>query len=409
MKLYDRKKDPKIILVVSILLTYIVTIFLLSVSVRSLSGKLGDVSNELIGIKSTQSNFEKNFSEELFSEHLELSSKRKIENELAVLKSELETLKANEDTTTVEINKIFDLLESFEQKVARNDKVKIDSENIEEKTQEWGLLLINKDFTSIQKQITESNTQLDTDYNKYLASLPPPAPIGGGYSYTTVDTERGRYGVYLVKLPLSEYRVKTVTAARDDCSDNCPTKSLADYVKENNGVVGMNGSYFCPPDYSNCSGKTNTFDYALYDSNARKWINKDARSWGDTGLMTFNGNSARFYKRSSDYNGDGVDAAISNYPSLLEDGDIVVDEDILTSYQKDVKGTRGAIGFGGENIYLALILGATVEDAAYAMRALGAKDALNLDGGGSSAMYSNGGYIVGPGRSLPNAIVLVKN
>ncbi len=47
-------------------------------------------------------------------------------------------------------------------------------------------------------------------------------------------------------------------------------------------------------------------------------------------------------------------------------------------------------------------------DAAYVMKALGAKDALNLDGGGSSALYLNGSYLVGPGRSLPNAIVLVK-
>lgn len=409
MKLYDRQKDPKIILIVSIILTYILTIFLLSISVRKLSGELGSVSEQLTTIKTSQGNFEKNFTEELFADHLELSNKRKIENELVALRTELELLKTTENTTIDDINGIFELLESFEQKVSRNDKVKIDSADVDAKTQEWGLLLINKDFETIQTQITESNKQLDTDYSEYLASLPPPAPIGGGYSYTTIDTEKGRFGVYLVKVPMSEYRVKTVTAAKDDCSDNCPTKSLADYVKENNGVVGMNGSYFCPPDYSNCNGKVNTFDYALYDSNARKWINKDARSWGDTGLMTFNGNSARFYKRSSDYDGDGVDAAISNYPSLLEDGDIAVDRDIMTSYQKDVKGTRGAIGFGGENIYLALITGATVEDAAYAMRALGAKDALNLDGGGSSALYSNGGYIVGPGRSLPNAIILVKN
>jgi len=39
---------------------------------------------------------------------------------------------------------------------------------------------------------------------------------------------------------------------------------------------------------------------------------------------------------------------------------------------------------------------------------LGVKYALNLDGGGSSALYLNGSYIVGPGRSLPNAVILVK-
>ena len=59
-------------------------------------------------------------------------------------------------------------------------------------------------------------------------------------------------------------------------------------------------------------------------------------------------------------------------------------------------------------MYLAIISNATVVDAAYAMKGLGALDALNLDGGGSSAMYINGSYVVGPGRSLPNAIILTK-
>ena len=39
---------------------------------------------------------------------------------------------------------------------------------------------------------------------------------------------------------------------------------------------------------------------------------------------------------------------------------------------------------------------------------LGADNALNLDGGGSTAMYFGGGYISGPGRLLPNAVVLTK-
>jgi len=33
---------------------------------------------------------------------------------------------------------------------------------------------------------------------------------------------------------------------------------------------------------------------------------------------------------------------------------------------------------------------------------------LNLDGGGTAAMYINGGYVVGPGRPLANAVVLVR-
>ena len=47
-----------------------------------------------------------------------------------------------------------------------------------------------------------------------------------------------------------------------------------------------------------------------------------------------------------------------------------------------------------KNIFLGLVYNATVPEAAYAVRALGVKDALNIDGGGSSAMYINGKYVV---------------
>ena len=57
---------------------------------------------------------------------------------------------------------------------------------------------------------------------------------------------------------------------------------------------------------------------------------------------------------------------------------------------------------------MAIVSGTTVPEAAYVMKALGVKHALNLDGGGSSAMYINGGYVVGPGRSLPNVVLLIK-
>jgi hypothetical protein len=40
------------------------------------------------------------------------------------------------------------------------------------------------------------------------------------------------------------------------------------------------------------------------------------------------------------------------------------------------------------------------------MKAMGMENALNLDNGGSTALWS-GGYKVGPGRDLPNVILFV--
>ena len=59
------------------------------------------------------------------------------------------------------------------------------------------------------------------------------------------------------------------------------------------------------------------------------------------------------------------------------------------------RGTKGAIGVDGTYVYLAIVTSATVTESAYVLQALGARDALNLDGGGTSALYSP----VGTGRS----------
>jgi len=125
-------------------------------------------------------------------------------------------------------------------------------------------------------------------------------------------------------------------------------------------------------------------------------------------MLAFNGSTPKFYRKTSEYDGDSVTAAVSNFPSLVKNGEFVVDDDILTSYQK-VRALRGAVGVGSENIYLAYISNATVPEAAYVMKAIGVKHSLNLDGGGTAAMIINGKYVVGPGRGVANSILLIKN
>ena len=360
-------------------------------------------------LQSQYSNFQSNLDEELFNDHLLVQQSLGLNSQVANLGAQLQDLLAQPaNTEIVQIREIYALYADFSSKLSRNTQAKLDVGQYSQAVGGWGDMLLNKKFEELKTSIGENVADLEDSYQEYLASLPPPPTSAEGYSYQTVSTSRGSFGVYLIKMPLSEVRVVTAAASEGDCSDGCATKSLAQHVSDNGGFAGMNGTYFCPPDYGSCGGKINSFDYALYKSSAGKWLNKDALSWGDTGLATFNGSSARFYKRSSDYSGGGVTAGISNYPTLLEGGNVVVNEDKLTSFQTAVKGPRGVIGVGESNLYLAIVTGATVTDAAYAAQALGMQNALNLDGGGSSAMYINGGYVVGPGRSLPNAVVLVR-
>jgi len=238
----------------------------------------------------------------------------------------------------------------------------------------------------------------------------PPAPpeAGLGYNYQSVSTIRGTFNVHLIKERLSAVTVKTLTANVTDCSNNCPAKPLDQYASENGAYAGMNGTYLCPPDYAQCAGKVNSYDYAVYNSNLRRWINYNALNAQNGGLL-FNGASTSVYRRTYVYfqNQTPITAAITNFPLLVQNGS-VIDSTSEQNGSQLLKGTKGAIGVDGTYIYLAIVTNATVTDSAYVMQALGARDALNLDGGGTAAMWIGGSYKVGPGRLLPNAIVLTK-
>lgn len=407
------KKFVKIFLVVIGVLGYTSLALYLLVEVMSVKKNSQQIQTAYNEVKQAQDNFKLNFSEDLFNEHLALMQKTGLENELSSLEVDIEKLKQNaQPNEYASLEKIYDSYEDVQSKIKRNASVKAATGQTEDQLSAWGNFLLNQEFTTLETSLSEKIKELDLAYQKYLDSLPKPQPTSSpaaGYSYSTVKTEKGTsHGVYLIKLPLSQYRVKTVAAIENDCRDNCPTKSLQQYVSENNAYAGMVGSYACPPDYASCSGKVNSFDFALYDSNDRKWLNKKALTWFDTGMLAFNGSTPKFYRKTSEYKGDSVTAAVSNFPSLLKNGEYVVDNDLLTSYQK-VRALRGAVGVGTENIYLAYITNATVQEAAYVMKAIGAKHSLNLDGGGTAAMIINGKYIVGPGRGVANSILLIKN
>ena len=122
-------------------------------------------------------------------------------------------------------------------------------------------------------------------------------------------------------------------------------------------------------------------------------------------MMAFTSSSAVFYPQANTYSGlSGLKAAIVNFPGLVHNGKNIVNNYSLTSAQL-TKGSRGGIGVKGSTVYLVVAQSATVKDLASVMLAIGVDHALNLDGGGSSALYYSGSYKVGPGRSLPNAVV----
>lgn len=193
----------------------------------------------------------------------------------------------------------------------------------------------------------------------------------------------------------------TDTANDDDCSDNCPTKPLADYVSHFGGFAGINGSYFCPNTYPECQSKKDSFDFPVYSSRLNKWVNQNKLFWNDRSIIYQDGTGMHYLQNANSMTGSLL-AGIVNYPGLLDSGNIAVGGGL--SEKQSTKGTKGGIGFNDSKIFLVIASNVDMLDFAHFFKALGAKYALNLDGGGSSALWY-GGYKVGPGRSLPNAIV----
>ena len=240
---------------------------------------------------------------------------------------------------------------------------------------------------------------------------PPAVTTNTGYSVLTVPTARGTFIVHLIKERLSDVRVKTVAANTTVCRSDCPAKPLADYVADNNAFAGMNGTYLCPPDYAECASKVNSYEYAVYESNLRTWLNLPSLATTQTGLVTFTGGTPTFYRRSSVYARERltltpITAGLTMYPLLLEGGRVVNSESEQSDAQK-LRSMKGSIGADESFLYLALVANASVTESAHVLQALGVRDALNLDGGGTSAMWI-GSYKVGPGRLLPNAILLTR-
>ena len=225
-----------------------------------------------------------------------------------------------------------------------------------------------------------------------------------GFNRQQVKTDIGTFTVSIVAADLNSTRVIVDTASDGDCNDNCPVLSLAEYVKRNNAIAGVNGSYFCPATYESCAGKKNSFDTLLMNKN-KAYFNSANNVYSTVPAAIFGPGWARFAKQTLEWGRDtGVDAVIANYPLLVFNNAIEFggsSDPKLTN-----RGGRSFIGVTREMVYIGVVHSATVAQAAKTLHTLGIHNALNLDNGGSTALWYKG-YKAGPGRNIPNAILLV--
>jgi hypothetical protein len=98
----------------------------------------------------------------------------------------------------------------------------------------------------------------------------------------------------------------------------------------------------------------------------------------------------------------GVDVAVAGYPSLVRAGEVQVDPAISTPFAQQ-RHPRSAVGLTADGALLLVTVdgrtaagaGMTLPELAAQMRDLGAVNALNLDGGGSTTLWVRGAWLDG--------------
>jgi hypothetical protein len=264
------------------------------------------------------------------------------------------------------------------------------------------LKILSLDIKNKQDEIAAAQVKSAAPQNITQSNTPPSS---GSFSVQSVSTDNGSFTVYIIAADLNTTRVIVDTASGSDCGNNCPALSLSDYVSRNSAFAGINGSYFCPPDYPSCAGKTNSFDLLVMNKN-KVYFNSSNNVYSTNPAVIFYGNNARFVSQALEWGRDtGVDAVLSNYPLLVQGGNVTYTGGGDPKFAP--KGSRTFIANKGNTAYMGIVLNASMQDSAKVLKALGLDNALNLDQGGSTALWY-GGYKAGPGRNMPNALLFVR-
>ena len=354
--------------------------------------------------------------------HAELSDEKlSLDEKLASISAELTRLqnvdqKLRNDELEEEITSIqktySSAVNSYESLLKLREKT-TKTQSFDELLTDALVYLSKRNYASASATLADLDKQIKAEEDKLAATaataIPANVPVnnappGSGYSRQQVATEIGNYMVSLVAADLSSTRVIVDTASEGTCGNDCPVLSLGDYVSRNGAFAGINGSYFCPAEYPSCAGKTNSFDTLLMNKN-KVYFNGDNNVYSTVPVVIFGNGWIRFESQSLNWGRDtGVDGVIANQPLLVSGGNVVFGGD--GDPKKGSKGGRSFVANKGNTVYIGVVHSATVAEAAIVLKTLGMENALNLDSGGSTALWS-GSYKAGPGRNIPNAILFV--
>lgn len=361
----------------------------------------------------------------ILQQHVSLNEEKiELETLLAQTNQELEVLK-NQDQLRINQDlqtQIAQIESAYQDAVAQYERIlqlqetSADTRELEELWAEVLSSLSKFQYDDASATIAELKTEIVALEQKLrqqaaaaAATQTPAVPVsnqapGSGYSRQQVETSAGTFTVSLVAGDINSTRVIVDTASGGDCGNDCPALAVGEYVARNGGYAGINGSYFCPSTYPTCADKKNSFDFLVMNKD-KVYFNSDQNVYSTNPAVIFGGSFIRFVGAASEWGRDtGIDSMLSNYPLLVSGGSIRYTGGGDASL--GVKSNRSFVANKGNTVYIGVVHSATVAETAVVLQALGMENGLNLDSGGSTALWS-GGYRVGPGRAVPNAIIFV--
>ncbi|EGC22195.1 phosphodiester glycosidase family protein [Streptococcus sanguinis] len=200
--------------------------------------------------------------------------------------------------------------------------------------------------------------------------------------------------VYIADVTVSSSEYLKTAFAQNTYGNNVTAKT-SETAANNNAILAVNGDYY----------GANTTGYVIRNGVVYRDTVREDSSNGDLAIYK-DGSFKIIYEDQVSANQlvkDGVVNFLAFGPSLVENGEIVVDTNSEVG-QSMSSNPRTAIGIIDENHYIIIVSdgrtseseGLSLYQMAEIMKSYGVKTAYNLDGGGSSTLYFNGQVINKP-------------
>ena len=213
-------------------------------------------------------------------------------------------------------------------------------------------------------------------------------------SVTLTEKTVSNTQVYISDVTVSSSEYLKTAFAQNTYGNNVTAKT-SETAANNNAILAVNGDYY----------GANTTGYVIRNGVVYRDTVREDSSNGDLAIYK-DGSFKIIYEdqvSADQLVKDGVVNLLAFGPSLVENGEIVVDTNSEVG-QSMSSNPRTAIGIIDENHYIIIVSdgrtseseGLSLYQLAEIMKSYGVKTAYNLDGGGSSTLYFNGQVINKP-------------